>query len=390
MKKRRSFRLLSLALAAVLILPAFAGCAKKPEESTAPPPEEPTYCYEQVSDYLLIDTPIHTPDIQGGLAVYSAEIKTFTPEEISAFLTANGDGVTEILEDGPSSDGFSRIYSVQCARGGTAFQRAAMEEDFPATFSYHVPDKARWYCSRWLDSGKLDPQRDNYLTHLFTEPTELSFATAAEAEARVRELLAALGLTDLVLDCTLYLSHDRLAQAQALSMTDEWIDRFSCPLPDGNFLLPNQTDGWKESWTEADDCYRFDFYCGADGIPMSLRDEKSTTVSYCGNYITVNYTADGIVNLSIRYPWTIGPVKETSDSWISGYQALSMARERYANLLHGNYTISDVSLVYQYRQDGSGWLLHPIWEVLVIDQSMGVEYPQHNCVRYDAITGEEL
>ena len=50
----------------------------------------------------------------------------------------------------------------------------------------------------------------------------MACGTAAEAEEAIRMALSALGLSDIVLNRTLYISHDRMVQADELMQTEEW------------------------------------------------------------------------------------------------------------------------------------------------------------------------
>ena len=57
---------------------------------------------------------------------------------------------------------------------------------------------------------------------MFEDPVDLACGTAEEAEANVRAALSALGISDVVLNRTLYISHDRMEQADELMQTEEW------------------------------------------------------------------------------------------------------------------------------------------------------------------------
>ena len=107
---------------------------------------------------------------------------------------------------------------------------------------------------------------------MFFEPVELSFATAEEAEAQVREGLATLNLGELKLNRTLYISHDRMAQAGEILQGDEW-----AVLAKGGATA---TFPQWDDWDEGDDCYMFEFFSAADGVPMTYRFWDSGTVSY--------------------------------------------------------------------------------------------------------------
>ena len=205
----------------------------------------------------------------------------------------------------------------------------------------------------------------------------MSFATAQEAETEVREALATLHLGELYLNRTLYVSHERMAQAGEELQSEKWT---------------HEVKGRTAQYPQRDDCYMFEFFCAADGIPLACRGEKSNTVSYCPNSIVVWYTKDGIIDLEVIYPVTFVQVVEEPEQFISAGEALEVAKNKFVNILATQKrTIERVELVYVYWQDGTRWLLRPMWEVTVRQAATEtVSFDTLRFVRVDAMTGDEM
>ena len=213
----------------------------------------------------------------------------------------------------------------------------------------------------------------------------MACGTAAEAEEAIRMALSALGLSDIVLNRTLYISHDRMAQADELMQTEEW----SGSVKGGEI---SQFQG--NDWSEADDCYMFEFFCGVDGIPLSYQSWKRETTTYCGNYITAWYDADGLLSVGVYYPWVADEVAEEPDQVISAEEALQVVQNKIGNVITGqNQELQSLTLRYLYRQDGDAWLLIPVWEAVIHQASKDPNsWVPESCtyVTVDAITGKEI
>lgn len=115
-------------------------------------------------------------------------------------------------------------------------------------------------------------------------------------------------------------------------------------------------------------------------------------MSYCPNSIVVWYTKDGIIDLEVIYPVTFVQVVEEPEQFISAGEALEVAKNKFVNILATQKrTIERVELVYVYWQDGSRWLLRPMWEVTVRQASTEtVSFDTLRFVRVDAMTGDEM
>ena len=383
----------ALALALLLALP---GCQHTPADSTAPQqttvpasglaetvPTDPNHVYEQVQENLLIDAEIIAPPEGSTPKVYVGEMKTFTKEEIDAFLAWNGDGIAEVTRDDTQDQ--SHVYAGNCQSGSMFTLEYSTNSLYPSILSYTNYNLYERYSLYPIYSVPIDYEQNYffYITDIFVEPVELSFATAEEAEAQVREGLATLNLGELKLNRTLYISHDRMAQAGEMLQGDEWASEVK-----GNTVTYPQWD----DWDEGDDCYMFEFFSAADGVPMTYRFWDSGTVSYCPNSIVVWYTGDGIIDLQVTYPWRFDQVAEAPESIISAGEALAVAKAKYANIISSqNRIIESVNLAYVYRQDGDGWLLRPVWEVKIrLKATDTVPFDTFQYVGVDAITGEEL
>lgn len=383
----------ALALALLLALP---GCQRTPADSTAPQqttapasglaetvPTDPNHVYEQVQENLLIDAEIIAPPEGSTPKVYVGEMKTFTKEEIDAFLAWNGDGIAEVTRDDTQDQ--SHVYAGNCQSGSTFALEYSLNNLYPPIFSYVNYNLNERYMDYPIYSTQTSYETNtrHYITDLFVDPEDLSFATAEEAEAQVREGLATLNLGELKLNRTLYINHDRMAQAGEMLQGDEWASEVK-----GNTVTYPQWD----DWDEGDDCYMFEFFSAADGIPMTYRFWDSGTVSYCPNSIVVWYTGDGIIDLQVTYPWRFDQVAEAPESIISAREALAVAKAKYTNIISSqNRIIESVNLAYVYRQDGDGWLLRPVWEVKIrLKATDTVPFDTFQYVGVDAITGEEL
>lgn len=384
----------ALALALLLALP---GCQRTPADSTAPQqttapasglaetvPTDPNHVYEQVQENLLIDAEIIAPPEGSTPKVYVGEMKTFTKEEIDAFLAWNGDGIAEVTRDDTQDQ--SHVYAGNCQSGSRFTLDYSTNGLFPSSFSYINHSLYERYLAYPIYNVPYDYDQNesSRIAEMFFEPVELSFATAEEAEAQVREGLATLNLGELKLNRTLYISHDRMAQAGEILQGDEW-----AVLAKGGATA---TFPQWDDWDEGDDCYMFEFFSAADGVPMTYRFWDSGTVSYSPNSIVVWYTKDGIIELNILHPWIFGQVAESPESIISAGEALAVAKAKYANIISSqNRIIESVNLAYVYRQDGDGWLLRPVWEVKIrLKATDTVPFDTFQYVGVDAITGEEL
>ena len=345
---------------------------------------DPTHIYEEVGESFLIDAEISGPPEGVVPKVYRGHYKSFSKEEVDAFLEQVGDSVAEIRSDG--IEGKDYCYSGACTSGGS-FSTCANADGTTTTsdFSYNrIKNKIDEY-PIYIDQDDYNDSKEIRLAYLFEEPTDMACGTAAEAEEAIRMALSALGLSDIVLNRTLYISHDRMAQADELMQTEEW----SGSVKGGEI---SQFQG--NDWSEADDCYMFEFFCGIDGIPLSYQSWKRETTTYCGNYITAWYDTDGLLSVGVYYPWVADEVAEEPDQVISAEEALQVVQNKIGNVITGqNQELQSLTLRYLYRQDGDAWLLIPVWEAVIHQASKDPDsWVPESCtyVTVDAITGKEI
>lgn len=391
MKSWEKKRAAALALVLVLALP---GCQKPaPEEDAQKIPEasapreeavvaDPTHIYEEVKKDFLIDAEVFGSPAGVIPKVYEGHCHVFTREEIDAFLKKIGDGIASIDAD-ELIDG-DHLYAGTCNSGAIFYERYSEEKDTPSiVFSYYKENAERYNrYPIYINQEDYDDNSGQRLAYLFEEPKDFSFQTSAEAEAAVRGALAALGMEDLVLNRTLYLSHDQLIQAGEVLQGEDL---------DSGVGKGGETYSLIDDWSEQDDCYVFEFFSGIDGIPLTYHSWKKEAISYCGNGITVWYNAEGIASLQIAFPWTPDEVVEEPERVLSAGEALEVARGKLSNVVTGEETVlTKATLQYFYIQDRDRWLLRPVWEFSIRRPSLWGDGYMFDYVLVDAVTGEEI
>ena len=97
---------------------------------------DPTHIYEEVGGNFLIDAEISGPPEGVVPKVYRGHYKSFSKEEVDAFLEQVGDSVAEIRSDG--IEGKDYCYSGACTSGGS-FSTCANADGTTMTsdFSYN-------------------------------------------------------------------------------------------------------------------------------------------------------------------------------------------------------------------------------------------------------------
>ena len=379
MRKLFSILLLSLVI-------CLSGCATEPAETTAPiEVTDPTHIYEEVRDDFLIDAEVVGFADAGSVTIYEATPRHLTESEGLAFLAANGDDVTNfIVMDDPYYAG----YKWDTTRG-----RLYSETDhnglFPGTLNYSTSLTDRWdECSIYLSENSYVGNESYRFAHLFTEPKDFAFATAAEAESEVRRRLALLGVDDLTLSLTLYIDHEILAnEVTPILRTEEWQSM------DKRGYIPTYDD-----WSEADDGYIFEFYVNIHDTKINSQQIDLDTINHLGGTLVVWYQAPGIVRIYGHYVlWNIGAPVETINSRISAEEALNIARIRLENNKAAtNTTVQKISAEYFYVMDGDRFLMRPVW-VVTAKVTTKYHFPTSEYIStktnlhiIDAITGEEL
>ena len=182
---------------------------------------DPTHIYEEVGESFLIDAEVSGPPEGVVPKVYRGHYKSFSKEEVDAFLEQVGDSVAEIRSDGIKGKNYH--YSGICTNGGRVFlQTNADGTTTTSIFNYDREENALKEYPIYTGQDDYNENKNKRLAFLFEEPVDLACGTAEEAEKAIRAALTALGLSDVVLNRTLYISHDRMVQADELMQSEEW------------------------------------------------------------------------------------------------------------------------------------------------------------------------
>lgn len=375
----KMLKLFSVSLVLCLVI-NITGCAENTASSGGIASTDPTHFYEQVDEDFLIDAEVSAFPKGTIPKVYDGTMQSFTEEQINAFLAANHDAP---VEWNSSEVVLTRYYGASTLKGGSASASEATDigKLFPATFSYSLP-QAYWWQQYHIYEGQqhYDTSSNYVFAHMFTEPRDFRFATAQEAEERVRAAVSELGFENMVLNRTLYVDHEILSEITPILQLPEMQ-----PLKGGSNIT-------KDDWTEADDGYIFEFFPTIDGVPMVYATLFYDTYTYCGASIDVWYQNNGIVYLSILDSCpTPGAVVEEPERILSAAEALSTAKEKLENILtYKDIVITKVSAEYFYVHDGDRVLLRPVWVVYAeYADTLLPEYKSRSYIVIDAITGIE-
>lgn len=368
-----------------------SGCANAPAEtdgSTTTPTmvTDPTHIYEEVREDFLIDAEVIGFPGNDAVTVYEVSPRVITEEQILNFLAANGDSLLEWKD-------YDHEYYNGC-RGNTAYGgdisgRTSSTGLYPGDVSYSTPMTMRWNnCHIYPGQQFYEGNEIFSFAHLFTEPKDFTFATAHEAEIRIREMFAALGIDDLTLLRTFYIDHQILAnEVTPILQTEEWQSR------DKTGYIPTYDD-----WSEADDGYIFEFVLNLDGIPVVSQYFELDTYAYQGDTFCVWYQSTGVVWLNAHASlWNIEKTVKTVTDRLSAEEALNIARIRLENNKTAtNTTVQKISAEYFYVMDGDRFLMRPAW-VITAKVTTKYHFPTSEYIStktnlhiIDAITGEEL
>lgn len=368
---RKLFGLLILCLTVML-----GGCGMDPIDPVA---TDPTHIYEEVREDFLIDAEVISFPGNGSVTVYEATPRLLTRDQVIDFLAANGDCATEWLEHDPEyADG----YICNTALGGKFWGGTSPTGLFPGDLSYNTSQDDRWgNCSIYSSQAHYDDNAEYVFADLFMEPKDFAFASANEADAKVRDMLAILGLNDLILNRTLYIDHETLAnEVTPVLRTEEWQSA--------------QKTGYHptyDDWSETDDGYIFEYYLCVDNVPLFSRYVDMSTLAYQGDTIRVWYQASGIVKLeALASLWNIGEQVTATAEHISAEEALSIARIRLENTkTYANTTVYKLSSEYFYIMDKDCFLMRPVWVVYAkATSTYGFDSTEYIVI--DAITGDEI
>lgn len=348
---------------------------------------EPTHVEKIIDENFSIDADIVGVPENGMAGVYTASPARLTKERIQEFVRACGNDVTSSKE---SDDGSMAYYTGECTNGYTFTYMYGIEgvNNHPyAEFQYSDTARYRTYYDYPIYVGEEDyvTNPDYSVGWMFTEPKEFAFFLEEKAEQVVRDALAVLGLTDLMLLRTLYIDHNTLAEAGKLLATDERFTPMTGEKENNGYKL-------RDDWSEEEDAYMFSFAISVDGVPMSyLYDESGATATYCGSEITVWYTKYGITSLHVNTPWVIKEEKSAPEQLVSAQTALEVVKEKYIyDILRTDKKVEELRLVYRYAQDRSQWLLRPTWVARVSFSHAEPSVRYCEFMYIDALTGKEL
>ncbi len=347
---------------------------------------ETLHIEETISDNLRIDADVTGYPADGQAAVYNGEEGLFSKEDIDAFIESFGISVTASKE---WDDGSEAYYSGDCENGYSfsyMYGLNGMNNCPYSTLAFRSKERYERYREYPIYSNEESYETNAMYTvgWMFAEPKELSFAAASEAEADIRDTLEYLGLTQLVLLRTLYIDYETLEEAIQLLATDAAYAPIGDPVENNGFTL-------RENLSESDDAYVFSFAISINGTPMSYYDDTRDTAMYCGSYVVVWYTEDGIINLWVNSPWIVGAEETAAAPIISVQDALDTAANKYQYVLGtNNYEIEKIRFEYQYVQDRSQWLLRPVWTMLISRTTGDGLGPYYEYLGIDALTGKTL
>lgn len=343
--------------------------------------EDGTLLYAEVNDSLLVNATVKTYIGNALPNIYYGHHLKISHDDIDAFLANIGDSVDVVTQDEVFDVLFR--YQCNCISGSTISYETDADGYYPhCMFIYNNREASFWYVEYPIYPGQnlYDEQFGRYVTASFTEPCELSIGSASDAETEVRQALAALGLRELILNRTLYLSHDRMEQLGEYLQEEEWKQIESAEYAD------------KDSWTTADDGYYFEFFVTIDGLPLLWKDYETDTFLYAGTSVQVWYNAQGIVRLIISYPWAADEVIEKSVAICTAQEALNIAVSKLSNIITSDQRIiTDITLVYMYFQNDDAWILKPVWDIRYQTPSsfhVGGKIYKHIII--DAISGQEV
>lgn len=369
---------------------------------------DPTHFYEEVQEGLVIDADVERPDLDFVPKVYEIELAVVSREQLDAFLAERGEKIETVEYDETNKKEGMSDFGCLTDKGSYVSLHSHISELYMGCSLYYSTPSNDWYDSDYVFrytydeaalSGweKYGAEYGNFgnSSVRFLEPKEFSFATAAEAEASVRQTLKELGMEDLILDQTFYLDHETMAQVEADTMA--WVAEANAEgivigKPDEEGKQREYTP--KESWTEEDDCYTFVYRGGADGMPMTRGGLRRETAFYSPTEVIVRVGTEGICLLQASQVWRVKEPVEEPEEIIPAGQALEVVKEKISDVVvEEDRGISRVALGYQYMQDGDRWVMRPVWEVTVVRKDIPVPpitYDEYSYILIDAVTGKEI
>lgn len=353
----------SIAAAAALVLLAFLGIT-----GTVLAVMQLKTISARFTEHLCVDAVVENRAGDRVPGIYTAQLMTFTPADADALLARLGESAQgwEIGDETICAD---------TAQGGEVYltrqhQLQYLSRNYLDWF-YRYPI---YYGQSSADSNV---QEDQKLYTRFTEPEQLPFAASLEAEQAVREILADMGLGQLSLRRTLYVTPERM-------------DALDEDLRQNRLSVKHNCVPQTEPWSDDQACYVFEFTPELVQLPLTAHNWK---YSYYGiqNDILVWYGADGILSLTIMGTWENPELKNAPDGIITPEQAVNVVREAFLFPTEINREITRVELVYLHDREDGSWILRPAWEVTLRMQAPeGTDRDLWYYYRIDAVTGERI
>ena len=384
----KKLRLILLTVLAVLLIFGVSACGEQgPEPSQETQGTDPTHIYEEAGENLLIDADVIRPEGNAVPKVYVAEFPEFTKENVDPLLAFLGDEVVSVLNEFTENQMY--YYRVETKNGGDLIVHVNHDvNNKDGGFSYLIPEFDQCYnIADGYQRTKSGPASSEESTmQLYTEPKVFSFATEQQAEEEVRKAFATIGLTDLVLENTLYLDHAVLEAYEAENMA-KWQEEYK---ELGMTYTP------KDAWTEEDDCYEFTFCCGVDGVPMIQENLLTPISSISSCFIGARCNSHGIVRLGASSSWKVGEVASTPERIVSALEAMETVKEKLNGVYLGHdVVVEEIALRYMPIQDKDRWLLTPVWEVLICEKDVyyqwaDVTVDERSYIHIDSLTGKEI
>ncbi|MDR1014270.1 MAG: hypothetical protein LBL86_04755 [Coriobacteriales bacterium] len=317
-------------------------------------------------------------DASATLDIPALGIRLLTPEEAEACLL-EGKTVSDVTYHDESQGGPG--YSITTTDGFSVYiDHSVGYLSMSSPFSQAIGDVLSLGASRYALLEAAGTATDEALW----------FCSPEEAVDEARAALGALGLTSSG-EVTVYaLGHEAMAAAEEDVLGD----------PTNEDMIAYGKIVPKESWTEADDCYRIILEPEVDGIPLYADDPTRALQSpdyRAGIPAEALVTAEGLVSLTFSALYTVDPAASRTVELLSQEAADRLLEEKYGALIAARpYEVADVRLEYCVRYTDpsrSAVELVPVWSYRIADgaqdgpvEADGMPYRCH----FDAVTGEEI
>lgn len=347
-----------------------------------------THIREDLGEGLTVDLELTVPAPDAQPKVYTAQYPVLDEETVAAFWEALGRKETEVVphEDwvgrkqyeshSDADDKLSYKYSVSDDHGNPCYN---------LSYSKHTVHDYSFAFRDYIVNRSEHPD-DN--TAFYTEEMEFSFMSRKEALAWAERLLQSLGISNVSLRESYYLSHEKLNEQLADEISAWYVEHY------------NAQEFAKTGYDEADDAYVFYFDVTIDGIPVLADCFELTTLFYEAPSVHININRQGVYELWAMKPWQAGEALPTTGKLIDGNEILARVKTLAQNQLSACERVIDrAALRYLPWQDGDRWILKPVWYVSILNRN-AVTYYRSETESYladtrtwylfDAYTGEQI